>query len=213
MRDVQIGDRVVQAVVDTGASVNIISAATIPSRYFLDFRESKRKHVAWGQNPLRCKGIATLSVQYKGQSVTTEFHVCEETGPTLLSLTLCKQLGIVHLDDSRMEISSVFKGPSSVPLTKACKIRLKEDAVPKSFPARRLPSSLHEPVRTHLESMVNDGIIEPVSEPSEWCSPLVVATKKSGAVRICYKTSSKMAPESPMPMNLVTPHERSDWRN
>ena len=184
-RDVQICDLTVRAIVDTGASVNIISASIIPEHCSSSLREADRKPVAWGQNPLRCKGIATLSVQYRARCVMADFHVCEEKGPTLLSLALCKQLGIVHVDDNVVEISSVFEGPSCVPMTKACKILLKADAVPKSYQARRLPSSLHEPVRKHLESMVNDGIIQPVTEPSDWCSPLLVATKKFGDVRRC----------------------------
>lgn len=90
----------------------------------------------------------------------------------------------VRLQDALL-VASVFEGPSNVPQSKACKVVIKDTAVPKSFPARRLPLALHEPVRRQLASMVESGTIEEVKDPSDWCSPMVVATKKSGDVRIC----------------------------
>ena len=33
--------------------------------------------------------------------------------------------------------------------------------------------------------MLNDKIITKVTEPTDWCSPLVVTAKKSGDIRIC----------------------------
>lgn len=141
--------------------------------------------MAWGQSPLKCVGVVILLVEYENLKVEADFQVRQEQGSTRLSYALCSQLGILQSKESTIIVSSVFESASSVPMTKACHIYLKENAIPKSFPARLLPSSLHEPLRKHLESMEKDGIIEPVFELSEWRSPLVVATNKSGAVRIC----------------------------
>jgi hypothetical protein len=42
-------------------------------------------------------------------------------------------------------------------------------------------------VKTKIERMLEDGIIEPVEE-SEWISPMVVHEKKQGGIRICVDT-------------------------
>ena len=33
--------------------------------------------------------------------------------------------------------------------------------------------------------MVSNGIISPITEPTEWCSPIVVVLKKTGRIRLC----------------------------
>ena len=44
-------------------------------------------------------------------------------------------------------------------------------------------------VKEQLDGMVNDGIIESVTEPSEWCSPMVIAPKSNGDIRLCVDLS------------------------
>ena len=57
------------------------------------------------------------------------------------------------------------------------KIVLKENAQPYSVAtARRIPILLLPKV---------EGVISSVSEPTEWCAPMVPVIKKSGDVRIC----------------------------
>ena len=45
-------------------------------------------------------------------------------------------------------------------------------------------------VATELQCMEEGDIIVKVTEPTEWCSPLVVTRKKSGAVRLCVDLRS-----------------------
>ena len=40
-------------------------------------------------------------------------------------------------------------------------------------------------MRTELERMEHLGIIQKMSEPTQWCSPMVPVIKKNGNVRIC----------------------------
>ena len=53
------------------------------------------------------------------------------------------------------------------------------------MPLRRIPILIKEQVRQELQRMVNDGVIEPVSEPSPWISALLVVKKPREKVRIC----------------------------
>ena len=52
---------------------------------------------------------------------------------------------------------------------------------PKPFcvhSSRSVPFAYRDQVKQQLDTMVTDGVIEPVSEPSEWCHPIVVVNKK-----------------------------------
>ena len=44
---------------------------------------------------------------------------------------------------------------------------------------------MYEKVQAKLQRMVQLGVIQPISEPTEWCSPMVVVPKKNGEVRVC----------------------------
>ena len=56
---------------------------------------------------------------------------------------------------------------------------------PVQMPLRRLPVAIREKVATELRILVQEGIIEPVSEPTPWVSALLVATKPDGSLCIC----------------------------
>ena len=63
------------------------------------------------------------------------------------------------------------------------KIVIRDHAIPcKEYSARNLPYPLH----SQLDSMVTEGIIEPIPDPTEWLSPIVCVPKKdSDSIRMC----------------------------
>ena len=71
------------------------------------------------------------------------------------------------------------------------RIHLREDATPFAVHApRRIPLSLREPLRLELDKLERDGVITPVTAPTEWCSPIVVTPKReSSGVRLCVDLS------------------------
>lgn len=52
-------------------------------------------------------------------------------------------------------------------------------------PPRRVPFSLMKPLKEKLDELQDNGILIPVTEPTEWVSSLVVVKKPSGKLRIC----------------------------
>ena len=66
------------------------------------------------------------------------------------------------------------------------KIALKADATPHAVVTpRRIPLPYHQKVKDELKRMQSLGVIEEVTQPTEWVSPMVVVPKRSGDVRIC----------------------------
>jgi len=50
---------------------------------------------------------------------------------------------------------------------------------------RRIPAAIEDKVKEELESALSQDIIEPVHGPSEWISPIVIAFKGDGNIRLC----------------------------
>ena len=71
-------------------------------------------------------------------------------------------------------------------LGKPAAIVLHPDAVPYNcITARRVPIPLLDKVKEELKKMEREGVIKPVSAPSDWCAPMVPVLKPDGRVRIC----------------------------
>ena len=66
------------------------------------------------------------------------------------------------------------------------KITLKDDAQPYIVAIqRRVPIPLLSKVEEELKRMESMGLIEKITEPTEWCAPMVPVIKNNGKIRIC----------------------------
>lgn len=67
------------------------------------------------------------------------------------------------------------------------KIQLKDNAQPYAvYTARRVPLPMLQKVKEELKRMESNGIIEPVTQPTEWCAPMVPVSKENtDKARIC----------------------------
>jgi transposase InsO family protein len=86
------------------------------------------------------------------------------------------------------EYADIFKSGHGRIRCQEAVVHIDPNARPKAFAARPVPFPLRKGVEAELERLVSEGILEPVDPmvtPIEWASPIVIAFKASGDIRIC----------------------------
>ena len=88
-------------------------------------------------------------------------------------------------------------------------IELEENAKQFCLTApRAIPYPYRDKVKQTLDKMVKDGVIKPVTEPTEWCAPIVVAPEKgSTEIRLCVGLSKLSKFVKRERYQSPTPHE------
>ena len=108
----------------------------------------------------------------------------------LFNLELCQRLGMIrellHINNVNVlkSYSDLFTGLGILNTSFEYKIPVDGNILPKNIPARRLLSAVMEPVREELKCMEHNNVICPITEPTKWCSPMLVTRKKSGDIRL-----------------------------
>ena len=88
--------------------------------------------------------------------------------------------------DLKRRYQTIFSGRVTAMPGEKFKILLREDAVPFAVNTpRRVAEPLKPKLKDELDSLEQQGIITPVTEPTEWCSPIAVVSKKNGQIRLC----------------------------
>ena len=86
------------------------------------------------------------------------------------------------------EVPDVFKEGLGELKGMKVNMRVKDDAIPRFYKARRVSYAMKQKVEDELNRLQESGIIEPV-QFSEWAAPILL--KSSGQIRICgdYKVT------------------------
>ena len=89
------------------------------------------------------------------------------------------------------EFPSVFSGKIHTMPGEKFHISLTENAQPFCVTTpRTIPFAYKDKLKNEIDLLTSQGIITPVTEPTEWCSPIVVAPKKnSDRVRVWIYSS------------------------
>ncbi|GFS00231.1 Pol polyprotein [Elysia marginata] len=108
--------------------------------------------------------------------------------PAIEALNLLQRInsvkGTQESVDFKKEFPELFTGLSN--LQKEYKIQLKDDVVPPKISSpRRIPLPLRKDVEIELQKLQEQDIIKKVTEPTDWCSGLVVVPKASRKIRLC----------------------------
>ena len=158
---------------------------------------------------LTLHGYLTTTITFKGTSYEVTIHVVKESVSCLLGRTPCSRMGFVkRIEQVLMERGRTGSQPSSkvnpdanesqneesqsvnesVGLLKGDPVQIKLVEGARSYcvsTARRVPIPLLPKVKKELSRMENLDVIETITEPTEWCAPMVPVIKKNADVRIC----------------------------
>lgn len=178
-----IGATPVKFKIDTGADASVMCEETF--NMLIPERELKQTSVSLTSpgGQLDCQGQFQASTIYKSQLYSFPVYVIRgQSVNNLLSRSIAAEMGLVKRIE---EVHGAF-GEHGTLKTEPVKIQLKDNATPYAVhTARRVPIPLMPKVREELRRMEENGIIEEVTEPTDWCAPMVPVLKKNGKVRIC----------------------------
>ena len=219
--EMEIKDQRIKFQIDCGASINIINkchatgSPVTPSSKTLKTR-----------NGTEVKPLGTTRLMVKnpqtGNKYSIEFFVVPDSFTPLIGARTAQQMELitVHSDNfisvlppekstyekvRKIETADelirrhaeVFdKDLGTLPGT--VHLQVDEDAEPSITPSRRVPTALREKFKVELDRLEGQGVLAKVDEPTPWVSSVVLATKKSGALRICI---------DPRPLNQALKRE------
>ena len=113
---------------------------------------------------------------------------------SLLSRRACVELGLIRRADKdvdemntgptdfKAEFPALFSGLGKL----KTESHIRPDAIPFClYNPRKIPHPLIPKVKSQIETMLQQGVISPVTAPTEWCAGIVPVLKPNGSVRIC----------------------------
>lgn len=161
-------------------------------------------------------GYFLAEIKYKDRSVKTQFYVVETTdsrhSSCLLGSQTAQSLNIVQFAFTSFISSSIpdqypslFDGKMGKIDGVKVKLHINKDVPPVTQRHRRIPFHVRKDVETELKRLEDLDVIEPVSGPTPWVSPVVVVPKKSKGVRVCIdmREANKAISREKHPMPTV----------
>lgn len=184
-KTIRIGSQDISFKLDTGADVSVISRDTYKS---LTPKPTLYNTNAVLQSPdgkLVC--LRTFKTNVKTSKCVTEsleIFVIECKTDNLLSREAATHFDFVKCLDEVDK--TVFSSDLDKIKCKPVKILLKNNAQPYvQHTARRIPIPLLPKVEAELQRMEKPEVIQHITEPANWCAPIVPVAKLNGAVRLC----------------------------
>ena len=200
MVTVNINNVPVRMMVDTGASVNIIdenSFNRVRKHCTVRLDKPKKRIFAYAsESKLPLVGQFTADINVGTEHVKTTVCVLQGDHGSLLSCVTAQDLHLIdvkvnqvdsqhHLSDElTTQYPKFFKGIGKLKNTQV-RLHIDDSVEPVAQPPRRIPFHLQRQVSEEIDSLERQGIIEKVDGATAWVSPLVVAPKKNGGVRLC----------------------------
>jgi hypothetical protein len=206
--DLKISNEELRFKIDTGADETIISLEDYNMKLRKKIKLEKTNAVlvgpGEGHRQLKVWGQIRLPVKVTGKTESINGYVVSNKENLLGRLAL-EQLRIVKWVENRLKIQKsisqiqtqefqqevfkkypkLFHGIGNLKEYEY-EIKLKENADPVQVSApRRVPFPLLKEVEKEIKRMEKEGVIEKIEEPTNWCSPMVIASKINGKVRVC----------------------------
>ena len=193
--------------IDCGASINIITAKHAQGH---EIKATTKTLRMWNGSQVKPMGSARFILRNPKtrKKYFVEFIVVESDLTPPIGAKAAQEMELITVNDENFimtlpppranepqvkqitaeelikQYSDVFDRPLG---TLPGKVHLEVDSSAKPFitPTRKVPTALKDDLKKELNCYVGQEILAPVEEPTPWVSSLAVATKKSGALRVC----------------------------
>ena len=185
--DIKIDNKYIKFKVDTGADVTILNYSSYMKSLAKCVIHPCNKTLSTPAGKLKYLGIVKHKLNYKRSSVVEEIYILPQECKTrnLLSRSAAEALNIVRFIGNISVNDSLFGFGKWD--TEPVNLHVKADAASHAiYCARNVAFGIRDKVKEALDKQVRDDIIEPVTEPTEWCSAMVPVIKSDkSSVRIC----------------------------
>ncbi|CAI5657120.1 unnamed protein product [Oreochromis niloticus] len=175
--------------IDTGADTTVMTETTFNKLQQRPKLIQCKPTVYSPGGKVKCMGKFLATTVYKGQKYQYWITVIKgQYASNLLGKTVAKRMGLVaRVNKISSDLTEDVFGEIGLLNCEPVKIELTEDAVPYSVTTpRRVPFPLLPKVEKEIKRMLKLGIIEEVTEPTDWCAPMVPAPKRNkDEVRVC----------------------------
>lgn len=202
--DCMVGGVRVTMLIDSGCLSNVIDKncwemLRLRNAQYEDFQSTvDRTFTAFGStDPIPTLGSFVAKLVVDETELRAKFYIVDIVAGNLLGLNSAKALGVLRTGKEKVpELLFLPKIKGVV-----AEIPLDKSATPVALPPRKVPLALQESVKARLDELLRRDVIEEAPEFSRWQSPLVVAYKRSGDVRICVDVSklNKYVQRQPLP--------------
>lgn len=185
-----VGGVTIRMTIDSGADANIISLGTWTQMkeagvLVTDQGRPDRVLKAYASDTaLKLVGTFKAKITAGSNEADAKFYVVEGDHQCLLGAKTAQELHVLKIG---FDIASVNAGFNTFPKIKGVllEIPIDETAQPVQQPYRRAPIAMEGLIEKRLQVLLDQDIIERVTKPSAWVSPLVPVLKDSGEVRLC----------------------------
>ena len=203
--EVYVNGIALTALIDSGSVCNLMGEEDLQRLRSQGLKVSlgkcDRNLFAYGGAQLDVVGQFQASLSVASGNVTATFVVVKK-GRCLIGSQSATQLGILHIglsprpttvsstynviqvDELKSQYPDVFQGIGKLK-DYQLKLHVDPQIEPVAQKVRRIPFSLREKVKVKVNELIDQDIVERVQGPTTWVSPIVVAPKPSGDIRLC----------------------------
>ena len=185
------GEKVI-FILDSGSTATIIDRETYKLIGEPSLRRTSMKIYAYkAEKPVELMGEleATLTAGNKNRSTIEKIYVTADGDQEgILSYKAAVRLKLIRLDAEVQTINKIEElKPKPIGKIRGVQVKLHidPDIKPVALPHRRIPYHLREKVEEEIKRLEELEIIEKVSGPTPWVSPVVIVPKPNGNIRLC----------------------------
>ena len=170
--------------IDTGADVTVLKAEDFYKNKFKGLEKPTKPLLSASGNKIDALGVFESKIQWRNKQHKSFVYVANKLHDNLLgrgALGMLSWAGSIYIPN---KYPNIFDGIGN--LGKLYHITLRNNSSPYSISSpRRVPLHLKDAVKSTLDTLESQNIIVKITQPTNWCAPMVVVPKKDNKVRIC----------------------------